>query len=321
MRVGSSNGFFMPRSSSSASAGLALGAALDPVFLRKLDRLRLTVRDSASSHPGNTLMRHGSQPHGMELTEYREYVPGDDPRSVDWNAYGRLGALWVKRFRSEREAPLQILIDTSASMGVPAADRKLELAVGLAAALAYVALRQQDPVRLVALGSGPRAVEVSPLFRHVGRFAEIRTFLSTLRTAGAVPLVEAMRAYTRTMQAAALVIIVSDFLQPLAACEEALGLLAGPMQSLAALRVIGPEERDPSLLPRRVRLHDVEAGTERMVTITSEHRQRYARALEAHLQHLAQWCARRRQAFVTVDTDRGLEHCLLDLLPRSGIVH
>jgi uncharacterized protein (DUF58 family) len=311
----------MPPSSSNADPRFTFDAALDPVFLRKLDRLRLTVHDSASPHPGNTLMRRGSQAHGMELTEYREYVPGDDPRAVDWNAYGRLDALWVKRFRSEREAPLQILIDTSASMGVPAADGKLALAAGLAAALAYIALRQQDAVRLVALGAGPRAVVVSPLFRHVGRFAELRTFLGQLRATGAVPLTDAVRAYTRTTRSAALVIVISDFLLPLPACEEALGLLGGPLQAVVALRVIGPEERDPNRLPRRVRLHDVEAGGERMVTITDEHRQRYVRALAAHLQHLTQWCAQRRQAFVTVDTDRGLEHCLFDLLPRSGVVH
>jgi uncharacterized protein (DUF58 family) len=311
----------MPHSHSSADPRIALDAALTPAFLHKLDRLRLTVHDSASPHPGNTLMRHGSQPSGMELTEYREYAPGDDPRAVDWNAYGRLGALWVKRFRSEREAPLQILIDTSASMSVPVADGKLSLAITLAAALAYIAMRQQNPVRLVALGAGARALAVSPLFRHVGRFPEIRAFLSALRSEGTVSLAEAIRAYTRTMRSAALVIVISDFLQPLPACEEALSLLGGPLQAVAALRVIGPEERDPNRLPRRVLLHDVEAGSERMVTITAEHRQRYLRALDAHLQHLARWCAQRRHAFVAVDTDRGLEHCLFDLLPRSGLVH
>lgn len=267
------------------------------------------------------MMRHGSQSAGMELTEYRQYVPGDDPRAVDWNAYGRLGALWVKRFRSEREAPLHILIDTSASMGVPVADGKLALATGLAAALAYVAMRQQDPVRLIALGGGPRTVEVSPLYRHVGRFGELRAFIGKLHADGTVPLAEAIRAYRRTTQSAALVILISDFLLPLPACEEALSLLGGPLQSVAALRVIGPEERDPERLPRRARLYDVEAGGERMVTLTNEHRERYVRALAAHLQHLTQWCARRRQVFLPVDTDRGLEHCLFDLLPRSGVVH
>jgi uncharacterized protein (DUF58 family) len=320
-RVRSSRGYCMPRSSLNADPAAALDAALDPVFLHKLDRLRLTVHDSASPHPGNTLMRHGSQAQGMELMDHRQYVPGDDPRSVDWSAYGRLGALWVKRFRSEREAPLQILIDTSASMGVPAADGKLALAAGLAASLAYIGLRQQDPVQLVALGAGNRMVEISPLFRHIGRFAELRAFLGRLRADGAVPLHDAVRAYRRTMRPAALVILISDFLLPLPACEEALGMLGGPLQAVAALRVIGPHERDPNHLPPRVVLHDVEGGSERLVAITSEHRQRYVRALETHLDHLASWCAHRRQAFVTVDSDRGLEHCMFDQLPRSGVVH
>lgn len=311
----------MPRSSASADPRRALDAALDPAFLHKLDRLRLTVHDSTSPHPGNTLMRHGSQADGMELTEYRPYVPGDDPRAVDWNAYGRLGALWVKRFRSEREAPLQILIDTSASMDVPAADGKLAIATALAAALAYIGLRQQDPVRLIALGAGERLLDISPLYRHVGRFGELRSFLGKLRATGTVPLADAIRAYRRATHSAALVILISDFLSPLPACEEALGLLGGPQQAVAALRVIGPEERDPERLPRRARLFDVETGSERMVTLTAEHRARYERALTAHLAHLTRWCAHRRQVFLPVDTDRGLDHCLFDLLPRSGVVH
>jgi hypothetical protein len=155
----------------------------------------------------------------------------------------------------------------------------------------------------------------------VGRFPEIRAFLNARRSEGTVSLADAIRAYTRTTRSAALVIVISDFLQPLPVCEAALSLLGGPLQAVAALRVIGPEERDPNRLPRRVLLHDVEAGSERMVTITAAHRQRYLQALDAHLQHLTRWCAQRRQAFVAVDTDRGLEHCLFELLPRSGVVH
>src|SRR4029453_12536147 len=94
---------------------------------------------------------------------------------------------------------------------------------------------QEDAVLLGALGSGPRAVAVSPPLRHIGRFPEMRTFLDNLRAEGTVPLIDAVHAYRRTAHNAALVIVISDFLQPVPACEEALGLLGGPLQSVTAL--------------------------------------------------------------------------------------
>src|SRR5436309_2773016 len=109
----------MEPATSVADASAALSAVLTPSFLRKLDRLHLTVRRSLSTRPGNTPMPRGSQGSGIELENYKEYGAGDDLRHLDWNAYGRLDQLLIKTFRAEREAPLHIFVDTSASMTVP----------------------------------------------------------------------------------------------------------------------------------------------------------------------------------------------------------
>src|SRR5262245_12492213 len=103
----------------------ALAAVLTPDFLRKLDRLHLTVRRSLSTRPGNTPMPRGAQGSGIELESYKTYDPGDDLRHLDWNAYGRLDQLLIKTFRAEREAPLHIFVDSSASMGMPETDNKV----------------------------------------------------------------------------------------------------------------------------------------------------------------------------------------------------
>ncbi|MBM4015241.1 MAG: DUF58 domain-containing protein, partial [Planctomycetes bacterium] len=54
---------------------------------------------------------------GIEFDEVREYVPGDDPRAVDWNVTARQGRLCVKRYVDERERVVGFLLDRSASMG------------------------------------------------------------------------------------------------------------------------------------------------------------------------------------------------------------
>jgi uncharacterized protein (DUF58 family) len=312
----------MPPSSSIAEHHEVLQTVLDPGFMRKLDRLRMTVRRSLGSRPGNTPVRFGSQPSGLELTDYKEYAPGDDPRAVDWNAYGRFDVLWVKRFRAEREAPLEIIVDVSGSMAVPASDAKLAFAIGLAASLTYVSLRQQDPVRIVAVGHDHPPFAASPLFRHVGRFPEIRTFLAGLTAIGRSTLPAGVEAYVRSNRAAGgIAVVLSDFLAPPAELERALTALGTPRRSIAALRLIGPVESDPARLPRRARLRDAEQGGERLVTLTAPHCELYRRALDEHLRHLKEWCSAQGQVFLKVDTAQGLDRCLFEALPQAGLVH
>jgi uncharacterized protein (DUF58 family) len=298
-----------------------LQSVFDPQFLRKLDRLRLTVRENLATRPGNTPVPHGAQASGLELTRYKAYTPGDELRFVDWNAYGRLDRMFVKTFRAEREAPLHLLIDTSASMVVPAADGKLDFAVSLAASLAYVALRRQDPVRIVALTAGGTPLHTSAFLRHPQRLPAIEEFLAGLTASGTIDLVGCIDAYLRSGPPPGVAIVLSDFLVEPAHYQSALERLRARHYTVGALRPIGPAERDPRIAPRTLRLHDVESGAERVIVLTPAHRQKYVTAVRDHLDHLRRWCAGRGIAFADPDTAQGLVACLLTTLPRAGFLH
>jgi len=266
-------------------------------------------------------MAAGSQESGMEFARYKTYTPGDELRHLDWNAYGRLDQLLVKRFRAEREAPLHILIDTSASMGSPASDDKLGFALAVAAALSYISLRHQDPVRIVATGGTDSPFRASPWFRHLGRLPQVRICLADHRAAGPGDLAKGVRSYLETCHAPGLAVMLSDFLVPPRACEDALELLRSRGCDVAALRVLGPRERDPGVLRGRVRLRDVERGAERVVRLTRSHRDAYRRALAAHLEHLRMWCAAREIVFAVADTSRNLDSLVVNDLTRTGLLH
>ena len=77
---------------------------------------------------------------GLEFENFREYSEGDDLRFLDWNTLARHDQLVIRTFRPEREIEVTTLIDTSASMGLPAGDDKFGLALALGAALTYVAM-------------------------------------------------------------------------------------------------------------------------------------------------------------------------------------
>lgn len=309
----------MPPSDSTADLAAALRAVSAPHILRTLDRLRLVGQHSVTQRPGNTPVAHAVQASGLEVAAHKPYAPGDDLRYLDWNAYGRLDQRVIKTFRAEREAPLHVLIDSSASMGVPATDGKLAFSAALGAGLAYIALRQSNPVRVVALEAGGTC-RVSPRLRHVQRFPELLQFLRTLVARGATALHQGIDAYGRSAPVVGTAVLFSDFLVEPRAYEAALDELSGRGCHVVAVRVIGAAERDPATLPRRVRLRDVETDRERVIDLTAAHRAQYARALDAHLQQLAHWCAARAIGCAVANTTAGLESCLLADLPRAGVL-
>jgi uncharacterized protein (DUF58 family) len=87
---------------------------------------------------------------GMDFEELREYIPGDDVRDIDWNVTHRLGRVFVKRFREERELTAVLAVDVSASSQFGSASRtKREFAVEIAATLAFSAAKNGDKVALL----------------------------------------------------------------------------------------------------------------------------------------------------------------------------
>src|SRR5947207_11616465 len=123
--------------------------AFDPDFLQKLDALVLGTRRARTVRAGRRTVGRilGS---GIEPENFKEYTEGDDLRFLDWNAFARLDDLTIRTFRAEREIEVTILVDASASMGLPRDDDKLGFALGIAASLAYVAMASNDAVRLGA---------------------------------------------------------------------------------------------------------------------------------------------------------------------------
>jgi uncharacterized protein (DUF58 family) len=87
---------------------------------------------------------------GMQFEEVREYTPGDDVRTIDWNVTARAGKPYVKRFVEEREMTLMLVVDLSASGDFGTVNRfKNELAAEFCAVLAFAAVRNNDKVGLI----------------------------------------------------------------------------------------------------------------------------------------------------------------------------
>src|SRR5262249_20248298 len=96
------------------SQNMASPLLLDREFLKTLEQVTLLCRTDLAGAVGS---EHRSRVHGpgLEFTDYRHYSFGDDPRSVDWGAYLRLGKLFLKIYQTEQHIPVRILLDCSKS--------------------------------------------------------------------------------------------------------------------------------------------------------------------------------------------------------------
>ena len=176
--------------------------------------LTLRSRREANSVLGGTYtsaFRGG----GIEFEELRPYLPGDDVRSLDWNATARSGAPFVRRFREERDRTLVLLLDVSASMRFGVANRsKATLAAHLAALLAAAAGRAGDRVGLVAFDDRVRD-ELLPQSGPAHAWRVVRRAVAAAgRAGGGTGLAAALARLPRHTRRSAIVCLLSDFRDP-----------------------------------------------------------------------------------------------------------
>src|SRR5947208_13483466 len=87
---------------------------------------------------------------GMNFEEVREYQPGDEVRTIDWNVTARMGSPFIKKFTEERELTVMLIVDVSASGNFGSVHlSKRELAAEVASVLAFSAIRNNDKVGLI----------------------------------------------------------------------------------------------------------------------------------------------------------------------------
>ena len=218
---------------------------------------------------------------GTDFEELREYVPGDDVRSMDWNVTARTGKPFIRLYREERELTLVLAVDISGSSDFGSGEKTLrERAADVAACLAVSALKAGDKVGLL-LFSDREELWVSPRKgrRHVLRL--IREVLEFRPVSRRTSFARPMRRLGRALRRRSMVFVVSDFLAGLEGADAmaaALGEL-NARHDTACVQLIDERERT---LPDVgvVALEDAETGEIREVD-TGSARVRAAFAAQA----------------------------------------
>src|SRR5438552_14435163 len=127
-----------------------VGRLLEPELVERLNQLQITARSVVQ---GNTAGLHRSQLKGasVEFRQHRFYVPGDDPRRLDWRVLGRTDRPYIKEYDEETNLRCVLMLDFSGSMGYGDGKKtgsKFDYAASLAVSLAYLMLGQTESVGL-----------------------------------------------------------------------------------------------------------------------------------------------------------------------------
>ncbi len=215
---------------------------------------------------------------GMEFQEVREYAPGDEIRSIDWNVTARMGKPFVKRYVEERELTVWLLVDLSASGAFGSRSQlKNEAAAEFCALLAFAAIRNNDKVGLIVFTERVElAIPPSKGRMHVLRI--IRELLRFAPRGRGTDLAVALEYLGRVTHKRGVVFLVSDFLTPGTLEEQGgkqLRILAR-RHDLIAVTVGDQRERE---LPDvgLIDLQDAETGEVALIDTSSERvRREYA---------------------------------------------
>jgi uncharacterized protein (DUF58 family) len=231
---------------------------------------------------------------GIEFAEVREYQPGDEVRTIDWNVTARFGKPFVKRFVEERELTVLLAVDASGSGRFGTAQQmKAEIATELCALLAFSAIANNDKVGLLAFTD--RVEEFVPPQKgrqHVLRV--IREILYFKPEGRGTDISKALGYLNRVVRRRSVVFLVSDFLTT--GYRRALHVTS-KRHDVVAIAITDPRERE---LPNvgLLLLEDAETGEVQWVDTGSRHfREEYAR-------RSAQSAAERDELFRSIDVDR-----------------
>ncbi|MCA9167276.1 MAG: DUF58 domain-containing protein [Planctomycetales bacterium] len=234
---------------------------------------------------GSVSGRHRSPHRGssVEFAEYRKYVPGDDPRRLDWRAYGRTDRFYVKEFEADTNLRLMAVMDTSGSMRYQGTDTtKLEYGKRLLSTLMYLASQQGDAIGLTCAAKGiDRQV---PTRRSGAHLRAVLDELTQIEAQGDTGLVAALHAVAEQTPQRALVVIVSDLFVSPAELADCFQHLRFRRHDVAVFHLLEDQELD-FRFDRPTRFVDLEGGPSLLVEPNVIHRE-YAAALQQYLHDL-----------------------------------
>ncbi|MFN0086999.1 MAG: DUF58 domain-containing protein [Blastocatellia bacterium] len=287
---------------------------LAPDVLSRITSLELLARTVVEGFISG-LHRSPFTGFSTEFAEYRQYMPGDDLRYLDWKLLGRTDRYYIKKYRADTNTQCHILIDASASMRYTTTGvTKLQYAQFLGSSLAYLSNKQQDAVGLIAFDEEVRTHV--PAQSRSGHMRTIFGRLGQLEAGNETQLSKMLHQAAERITRRGIIVVVSDFYDEPEPLISALQHLRFKGNDVIVFQVLDKNEIDFDFT-EPVLLEDAE--TEEQIHVLPDILgEGYRSTIQAHVEQLREGCIRNKIDYELLTTDKPLDHALFSFLARRS---
>ena len=258
--------------------------------------------------------RSTAQGGGIEFSDYREYLPGDDVRRVDWPVYLRFRKLLVRLCAEEKEQTLMVILDTSVSMFYGNVE-KAHYAKRISGLLAGIALAAGNRVGLLSLG--PNLKELLPPQRSRVSLPKVLRILQDVVPERDIDAPLCIRQFASRYGRRSMEVFISDLLfEEWHQCVTGLGA-SGSESSL--IQVLAEAELHPEA-EGDVNYLDMESAAEVPLHVDSAMLTAYERELNEYLAQVRKKCHAQGIGHTLISSETSLGHAFHDELRRGGLV-
>ena len=283
---------------------------LKPEAVSKLANMNLVARLVVE---GFITGLHRSPYHGfsVEFAEYRQYMPGDDIRHIDWKVYGKTDRFYVKQFEEETNLKSYILLDSSASMSYSSHSiTKFQYATYFAAALTYLMLKQRDSVGLVTFAQKIKKY-LPP--RSVNTYLSIiLQQLQKTRVSSTTNIAETFHQMAERINRRGLIIVLSDLMDNPEKVISGLKHFRHKKHEIIVFHILDPFERTFNF-KQDATFVDLESG-EKIVTQPWHIQNEYRKLVTDFIQTYKNQCLANRIDYVLIDTQQDFDRVLMQYL-------
>ncbi|MEM9941333.1 MAG: DUF58 domain-containing protein [Planctomycetota bacterium] len=287
---------------------------LSPSLLAQLERMELVSRKIFRGRmKGERRSRRKGQ--SVEFADFRNYVPGDDLRFIDWNTYARLDKLFLKLFLEEEDLHFYSLVDCSPSMnfGTPT---KFHYAKQLAAALSYIGLCRADRVKIEPLDGSQ--TNTAPVLRGRTSLLRMMEYLKAMEADKSPTLAEAIKAFCLRNTGKGILVLITDLMDK-SGYEEALKYLVARDLDIYLIHVLSQEELDPEL-NGDLKLVDCEDSDIAEISVSQRLIDRYKQTLATFIEQAREFSSKRGIVYTMTSTERSVDRLVSKYLRQRGLV-
>lgn len=243
----------------------------------------------------------------LEFVQHREYVPGDDVRRIDWKLWSRTDRYYLKQYEEDTNLRTTLLVDLSESMQFASgSESKYEYACSLAASIAYLLLRQQDAVGLIAFDDRIRA-----RVPHQSQQTHLNTLLAAMDAqapAQKTDMAGILRQVAEEQSRRGMIVLISDLFAPREPLFKGLNLLRSRGHDVLVFHVLDDQELDFTY-SGITRFDGLEQSGE-LVCDPKALRDGYQQAMTTFLDEVRHFCSRSSIDYQTIRTSEHLDAVL-----------